>query len=290
MYEAISLSSGSTLGFYQLGALHAAESNGKLKSLKIFAGTSVGSIIALLLALGWTAIDIFSYCCSKDVSSVIQLHFDLHLLIEKWGLFNTNKLREYVEKMIKSKCHDKIPTFIELYDEKKKIFICTAYKLASSNSNVYFSYKTHPNMSVLDAVMLSSNIPLVFTAAKYEQDFYLDGGVFCLNPAYYVQREFYESREFFEGEKHSKILSISLDYNGASSITEEDKKMKVSDYIREIVMIPMNNQVNVQSNEIIDNITLSTKSNPIVNLSVNNDTKINWFCSGMEQALKHFEK
>ena len=36
MYEAISLSSGSTLGFYQLGALHAAESRGLLKQIKVY--------------------------------------------------------------------------------------------------------------------------------------------------------------------------------------------------------------------------------------------------------------
>ena len=53
MYTGISLSSGAARGIYQLGALHAAECKQFLKDVKYYIGTSIGSMIALLLAVGW---------------------------------------------------------------------------------------------------------------------------------------------------------------------------------------------------------------------------------------------
>jgi predicted acylesterase/phospholipase RssA len=301
-YEGISLSSGATLGFYQLGALHAAESRGLLSSLRVYGGSSVGSIIALLLALGWSAVDIFAYCCGHDVGDVIKLYVDIQCIIDKWGLLDTKQLQSYIEAMILRKC-DKVPTFLELYQQTKKVFVCTAYKLHSDQPKTCFSYFTHPNMSVLDAVMLSSNIPLIFAAKQYEDDYYVDGGVFCVNPAKYVAKLLQKTRGVSNTPTTPKVFSISLDYRSGVSGTNEKEATKIeenlsndtrsfgmSDYIREIVFIPMHSQQHIVSNDVVDNIILKIDSAKVLNTSVNNVTKIKWFCSGMEQALQHFEK
>jgi predicted acylesterase/phospholipase RssA len=185
MYLGVSLSSGSARGLYQLGALHAAQCKHLLTDVKYWAGTSIGAMIALLCAVGWQPIDILTYLCTNDISEQVVLNVHVQDLFSQFGLINTSTLYEYFRKMVVHK-YGGVPTFEELYNQQGITFLCTAYQLRSKTPCVYFSHRSHPQMSTLEAAMLSANLPLIFQNRKHNDNFFIDGGVFDLNPAKYL--------------------------------------------------------------------------------------------------------
>ena len=184
MYLGVSLSSGAARGIFQLGALHAAQCKHLLTEVKYWAGTSIGALIALLCAVGWYPIDILTYLCTNDLSEQVVFDVSVQDLFNQYGLINSNSLYEYFRKMIVHK-YGGIPTFEELH-KNGITFICTAYQLRSKSPCVYFSHRSHPHMSTLEAAMLSANLPLIFQNRKYNDNYFIDGGVFDLNPAKYL--------------------------------------------------------------------------------------------------------
>ena len=280
-YIGISLSSGSTRGIYQLGALHAADLNGLLVNTRYYAGTSIGSVIAMLLAVGWRPLDLFSHVCVHDFTQLLDLtKVDLTTAITKWGAIDSTPLREYIRKLILIK-YGGVPTFGQLAKEGKHLIV-TAYRMKHAHPNVYFTPETHPDMSVLDAVLLSSNIPFVFQARQYDGDFYIDGGCFDLNPTQFL--------ESYIQEEDKRVFSVSLDLRQA--ICETDIITSFMDYMKEMVFIVMYNQKKIKSTSTIHNIDLSTEvgEDPIMPLVLDKSTKIKWFCSGVEQTLIYFRE
>lgn len=275
-YKAVSLSSGAARGIFQLGALHAAQTKNMLDEVTIWSGTSVGSIIALLMAIGWNAIDIFTHICTDDITEKLDYSIDINQAFKSWGVFDTTSLKAYIHKMIVSK-YGGIPTFETLHKEGIT-FVCTSYKLRHSNPRVYFSYETHPHMSTLDAVMLSSNIPFLFRAASYDGDYYLDGGCFCLNPAEYIAEKYLTDDE--------QLLSVSLDLRDPDAEQVVDSLIA---YVKEVAFLPMYAQEPIESSKNIDALNLNSKDDAKhMAVKVSNKVKIKWFCSGLEQGLKHF--
>ena len=282
MYTGISLSSGAARGIYQLGSLHAAECNHLLKDVKYYIGTSVGSMISLLLAVGWKPIDIFTHLCTDDISKHIDHTLDLTVALNTWGVFNPEKIKAYMSRMLISKWGG-IPTFGDLH-KNGITFICCAYRLKSKDPCVYFSYKTHANMSALEAVMLSVNIPFVFEAVKYDNSYYVDGGLFDLNPANYLETFLQEE---VKEEKTQKILSISL---GIRDVSDEisDPIKTILEYAREVLFVSMYQQKEVQNTKVIDSVFIKTIDPNNFSMDISNQTKIDWFCSGLQQGLDYF--
>ncbi len=281
-YKGISLSSGSARGFYHLGALHCVDIKGMINDVQYFAGTSVGSIIALLIAIGWSPLELFTHICVDNISECFDIAIDIPKTLQHWGALDSSSLRHYIEKCILLKC-DKIPTFNDLANQSI-YFICTAYKLRSNKPNTYFSYKTHGDMSTLDAVMLSCNIPFLFHAQNYDGDYYVDGGCFDLNPAYYLEQ--------FIKDTYSEdfnILSLNLDLR-SNTEDETDIIKNAIDYVKEMIFIPMHNQQPPITNKHIDNINITTDLKDILSLKLTRKEKVDWFCSGLQQALNYFNQ
>ena len=278
-YNGVSFSIGAARGFYLLGALHAAEINDKLKQVTYFAGTSIGAAIALLVAVGWTGLEVFTHLCTDDISKYVSMDLDVQTILTKWGMMNTEKMKVYLTRMIVSKWGG-VPTFADLH-KQGKVFICCAYRLKSINPCVYFSHKSHASMSTLDAVMLSMNLPFMFEGRQYEGSYYIDGGLFDKNPAKYLETF------MLDEEVQPKILALSLGSREASELTEQVASFK--EYIQEVLFVSMYQQRRIESSNTIDSLYLQTiNSNSLPSLIISNKTKIDWFCSGLNQGLNYF--
>ena len=277
-YKAVSLSSGAARGFYQLGAIHAAQINGCLQDVNIWAGSSVGAMIACCLAVGWSPMDLFTAVCTDDINQYLNVQIDIQSALTHWGLFDNTQLKQFIAKLIRQKWGG-IPTFGELY-KHNIIFVCTAYKIKHSHPRVYFSYLTHPDMSVLDAVMLSSNIPLLFRAIQYEGDYYIDGGSFALNPADWVAENLLKPDE--------SVLTITLDLRDDRE--NDQPPESITDYVKEIVFLPLFNQKAPSPTSQIDVMLVRTDLQDVnLPISIDNKTKIKWFVFGLEQGLEFFK-
>jgi len=152
-----------SMGIYSLiGTLKALEP--KLVDVKEISGSSAGSILALMLAMGMSVDEILELSLSLNIPEFVKLR--IGSFFNKFGFVDLAPIRT---KLVQICGGD--PTFAEL---DMKIYI-SAFCLNSSTTE-YFSKDTHPNMKVIDAVCMSIAVPLIFACGKYEGRTYVDGG------------------------------------------------------------------------------------------------------------------
>lgn len=193
MFDTLLLSGGASRGYYQLGCIQA--NIDKLKSTTRYVGTSVGSIIALLIICGLTTAEIMDMSLQVKVSypegsrwrdwfNKIKLPFMGSLapwldmiggLVTRNGMMQENPYIVLASKTIKKKM-GRIPTMKELYDMTGKELICSVTCI-STYETVYVTHTSHPDMSVITAIDMSSRVPILFTPIKYDGLLYVDGGI-----------------------------------------------------------------------------------------------------------------
>lgn len=149
--------------FAMMGTLKALEPT--MKDVREISGASAGSILALFIALGMSTDEIFEKCIEVDIPKFVKL--SLSCFINKFGFVAMEPIRELLVNL----CDGKDPTFEEL---EMKIYV-SAYCLNTARTE-YFSKDTHPKMKVIDAVLMSIAIPMIFSAGNFEGRTYVDGG------------------------------------------------------------------------------------------------------------------
>jgi predicted acylesterase/phospholipase RssA len=164
--------SGGVRIFLLLGAIDYLFEKNILNNIKYYAGSSSGSIICLLLSIGYTPKEICAYMCSNDIISYLH-NLNPILLAKEYGLVDINEMKIYLDEMCIKKI-GYVPTFNDLYKNFNKFFVCTALNLNGKDKNdsfKYFSYLTDGDMEVTTAVCFSSNIPIVFTKTTYKNKY-----------------------------------------------------------------------------------------------------------------------
>ena len=103
----------------------------------------------------------------------------------------------------------RIPEIKEFYEYTKVDFYIFGTKLNKWKS-VKISHYTHPNMTLIDAVYISSSLPLIFKPMYCDDDYIIDGG---LSKRYTVKTA-YE-----DGCKLDEIFGINIKRKEATNIT-----------------------------------------------------------------------
>lgn len=151
-----------------------------LNNIESIYGTSAGSIVAVLLALKYDWETLNDYIIQRPWHELF--HLKINYIFDAYknkGIYN----KSIVEKVFKPLLDAKdIPIGITLKDfyEYSKIEIHFFSFEINQFKTEDISYLTHPNISLIDAIMLSSSIPLLFTPIIMENKCYIDGGV-CAN-------------------------------------------------------------------------------------------------------------
>lgn len=177
MFDSIVLSGGGIKGFTELGALHFFFENEEinLDSIKELAGTSVGSAICLLLNCGFLPHDIHTIFSEKTNFILPDENSNIFNIWNKTGLISVSSVINNIKNLIIEKIGS-VPTFNELYQKSKKILYITGSNLDTMRG-VVFSYKTTPELSVLEAVKMSCNLPFIFQKIMYNNEYITDGGI-----------------------------------------------------------------------------------------------------------------
>lgn len=170
--ELIVLGPGGIKGFLELGALLVLEKQGWLDNVHTYVGVSVGAIISLLLICGYKVSAIIADAADTNIfHDLSTVRFsDIKGNV---GLVSNEPIKKKIRDQIIN-VYDHVPTLRQLY-------LYTGIKLVAVSHNLdkeqveYLSHETEPDMSCLDAVMLSMNIPLLFYKLKYKGCVYIDG-------------------------------------------------------------------------------------------------------------------
>lgn len=279
-YSCLVLSGGHIKGIYMLGALHYLQIMGYLENVSIYCGTSVGSMISYFLILGYTPANILMYLsCNK----IDHENMNLLSLIKKIGLYSFDIINTHLEILTLNKL-SYIPTLQQLYDITKKKFICITYN-QTIQKTLYISHETHPNLSVLIALRMSSNMPFVFEEFSYNGNIYIDGGITDNFGIKYMDQLLDSSHN---------ILGIELDFN-TPKYTKEENKNNLSNFLSNLFLIlniPLIELYKLRKLHCSNRtkiITLETKYNSSFNFDLNVKTNIEYFSSGYRQTKILYE-
>jgi len=165
---------GGVKGYYEIGVLKYLTEKNILIGVKEYVGVSIGSIIALLMCVGFSMKDIIHKFMSTDILSLFQPEKSRNISIHL-SIFNSKPIRDLLSDCMKEKLGF-VPTLKQLYMVTNKTFVAVTLNL-SLQVVEYINWNTEPTMSVIDAVALSINIPGVFQKIKYRGNLYVDGAL-----------------------------------------------------------------------------------------------------------------
>jgi predicted acylesterase/phospholipase RssA len=183
-FTTLVLSGGGIRGTAIVGSLAILEEHGCLKNINCFSGTSIGALLCSLLCIGYTAKELSETIASIDINELRDI--DLFNFFNNFGLDTGKKIVEYLETLFHKKGVDINLTFEDLYTKYGKVLITTGTSVNEHRLEV-FGYKTHPKCKIIDAVRISTSIPFLYSAPKYQNNYYSDGGILdnypvqCLN-------------------------------------------------------------------------------------------------------------
>ena len=165
------LGPGGAKGFLQLGSLEYLQKKNFLDEVHTIVGCSIGAIISLLILCGYKFKEISDLGITLDLFKDIR-SVNITNILDTAGLIDT----EFIDNLIEGYVKDKlgyVPTLKQLYKETEIVWYIVATKLGEGP--VYLSHETHPDINVVEAVMLSSNIPGLFSKRKYDCYTWIDG-------------------------------------------------------------------------------------------------------------------
>ncbi|MDD4713318.1 MAG: patatin-like phospholipase family protein [Bacteroidales bacterium] len=161
----LALSGGGAKGFAHAGVIRALEERGIRPD--VIAGTSAGSIVGALYADGNTPdeiIDFFNKASFSKFASLAKMNS---------GLFKIDHFKKALKTKLKAVNFEdlKIPTYINATDMEH-------------GKNVFFN-----SGPLLDVVIASCSVPILFEPVKMDGIFYSDGGLICNFPVEVLRRQ-----------------------------------------------------------------------------------------------------
>ena len=221
MFTNLVFDGGGARGIAYIGSIKVLEKKDLMKNFTKFAGTSVGSIIATALAVGYTSSELEELLLDKnfndfrDNSNYFALN--IYNFITNYGWYRGDKLRNWVEENLFKKTGIKNITLGQILEKYGKELIIVTSDLNTRRA-VYFNPHDNPNLAVKDAIRMSASIPFFFDSFYYEGHYYMDGGILDSYPF-----------EYFPDDE--KTLGFRLKIELIHMKEEEDKIYWMKDFL-----------------------------------------------------------
>jgi NTE family protein len=174
----LALGGGGIFGYAEVGALTELEKYAKYLQIESVCGTSVGSIISTLYAIGYTTTEMYDIIFSLDFTALIQDSYVPYInLYIKYGMYAAKKLEDKIEELITRKTNIKNCTFSQV------AMNLTIVVTNINQQKPYFFNKTNtPMMIISKAIRMSVSYPIIMMPVLYEGDYWGDGGEFLNYP------------------------------------------------------------------------------------------------------------
>lgn len=267
--EVILFGPGGVRGFLELGAAVPLEEYGFFQHATVLSGVSVGAIIALLLVAGYTVREIITVAVDTEIFRGFEsfsIKDIINHVVSHTGLVSSSSIRTKLNDLIMAKfgC---IPNLYQLYIATGKILVTLSFDL-DEEIGKYMSPETTPNISCIDAVMLSINIPFVFHRMTHDDRTFVDGALINSYPVDY----------FDDGKTNILGISVKCCYGSVSPTTR---------YIYKVIhsgMDQMRYRMIAESSDYCRHLELSSSIMDVTGLAVNNKTKASMVVEGYNAA------
>lgn len=175
-YKHLVLSGGSVRGISQIGAIKKLVDEGLLVLDKIesVAGTSSGSLLGVLIVLGFSIDAIWDFMYSLDIKKLVNPN--LLLLLTKCGVETGCTIHNLFEDILTKVTKIKHINFRQLY-ELTKIDLTIVGSCLTTKEAVYYNHTNTPTFKVSMALRISISLPGFFIPVTIGNNKYIDGGV-----------------------------------------------------------------------------------------------------------------
>ena len=244
-------------GWAYIGTIRALNELIQFEKIKTITGVSIGSVFGLfyLLKIPWeTILNVIMNINFKDL-----LDIDIDNILVNQSVLDGIKYSDTIKEIISLKIDPDI-TFKELYYHTSILFTVNALNINTSEIE-YFNYLTTPDIKIIDSIVASSSIPLLFPAYKINEYYYYDGGL-CNNcPVNYID----------------ELNTLAFDISAFSD--KNNSKIKILDLI--YTLINISNKAHKNNNDtIIYQILDSRFKNETLNINQTRDDIFNIYMTG----------
>ena len=171
------LSGGALKAVVLLGAVKYLEEKDLIKHFKNYVGSSAGAIIIFFLIIGYKSYEIKDILI-EEINNIVDLDFEnIDDFFINYGIDNTDRNKDILKKYLIKKTKLNDITFIEFAKKYGLNFTITGTNLTTRNTD-YFNVDNFPNMSMIDALVITSCIPLIYKPIQYNDNLYIDGGIY----------------------------------------------------------------------------------------------------------------
>jgi len=168
------LGPGGAKGLLELGFLLALEQEGYYSNTRIWMGCSVGAAIALLIVCGCTITDIINdFIGINIINDITDINID-HIS-DSPGLLNIKSIENLLKLRISEK-FGMVPTLRQLYMVTGILLEIKTFNVDKKRSES-LSKNTEPDLSSVEAVMMSVAIPGLIEPRVYKGYAYADGAL-----------------------------------------------------------------------------------------------------------------
>jgi len=177
----IVISGGGPTGFITYGAVKylSKERFWELKNIETIYGSSIGAFMGVVFSLGydWEWLD--DYFIKRPWEKVINITAkDILDSYTTKGVVNEMFMIKCIEPLLTAKNLSINITLMELYNINKiEIHLYSTNLNSCRLEKIDISYKTHPDLSVLKALSMSTSYPFIFQPVLEEDKCYVDGGI-----------------------------------------------------------------------------------------------------------------
>lgn len=248
MNKSLVFSGGGIKGYIFIGIIKQLETKYNIhKDFNNYYGTSIGGLVAFLLSIGYSSLEFENIFLSIDLNKLLNI--DINEIIHNYGLINHNNIIELLIKLFEHKKIDYTITYNDFYNLYKKNFCCVATEISTEFVEQLFSYKTTPDIKIIDSLIATMNIPIIFDKWVINGKYYIDG-VFVNN----FPIDHTEFNNFVIGFYFNNIIKNSDNHDNMFSYTLNIIKCVYIDYMRQ-----QKNKLEIYNN--IDNIKLNKIEN-----------------------------
>lgn len=168
---------GGVKGYLEIGALQTLEFFLVLKGIRRVVGISVGAVLALLWVAGYNFFSLADVALHLDLSRdvFVMKPFRRGSFMSKNGFFSTAGIEAYLRELLLAK-FPSIPTMAELYRRRGLDLVVVSTNVTTCGP-IYISRENYPDLSCIEAVVMSMSIPLVYEYHELNGQRYVDGAL-----------------------------------------------------------------------------------------------------------------
>ena len=169
------LSGGFLKGYAFIGCIKYLIENNIHKQIDTIIGSSIGSLMSLLLVLDYNLDDFADLVNHYTFDKYINITTENVLnFLENFGLDDGEKITQVIKNIIYNKTNNYYITFKQLYDINKKTFVVSGTNIVKRKTE-FFSHLTTPDMPVWIAIRISTSFPIFYNLVEYNGQKYFDG-------------------------------------------------------------------------------------------------------------------